>query len=236
MTQLKPKHTFFCPDIRLNSLPEEESHHAIRVLRLKAGDHAYVINGKGSRALVEVTEASKKELQFKVLSIENEAEKSPHIQIAIAPTKNLDRFSFFLEKATEIGLQKVVPILTKNSERSQIKTDKLHKNLIAAVKQSGHLYVPEIEELLSIEQFLQNDQSSAKYIAYCGDEVEKIELKDVIKGGESVSILIGPEGDFTPEEIILAKENGYIPVSLGKSRLRTETAGIVACHIANLFA
>lgn len=227
----KPKHTFFCEDINSGQLSEEESKHAIRVLRLNVGDIINIINGKGHKSLGEITVGDKKSVQFTILEDFQENYSELNIHIAIAPTKNIDRFSFFLEKVTEIGVQKITPIICSNSERQNLKIEKLKKNLISALKQSGNLFLPQIESPTDFKTFIDHALGdSQKFIAHCEDDENKKELRKLADSSKNIVILIGPEGDFSPEEIKLAIKKGFTPVSLGESRLRTETAGIVACH------
>ncbi|MEX1003008.1 MAG: RsmE family RNA methyltransferase [Crocinitomicaceae bacterium] len=231
----KAKHTFFCPDLNFGVLNEEESIHAIRVLRLGEGDFIRLLNGKGQMILAKITIADKRGVGFEFLeNIHTETNSLP-LHIAIAPTKNIDRFTFFLEKATEMGIAEVTPIFTKNSERKNLKIDKLKKGMIAALKQSQNLFFPELHPLIEFEDFIKNDHSTSyQFIAHCDPALDKQPLKKCIHPKNKNIILIGPEGDFTPEELILAKENGFKSVSLGNARLRTETAGILACHTVYL--
>lgn len=229
------KHTFFCDSIEEGYLSEEESNHAIRVLRLKEGQGIKIVDGKGQSAIAEIVTANKKKLGFNVKESYKEIPPSRHIHIAIAPTKSMDRFSFFIEKVIEIGIEKITPLRTKNSERKELKIEKIRKNAIGALKQSGNLFLPKIEELTDYQDFISNKNENAQcFIAHCEEDGEKKELKNEIDVKKNVIILIGPEGDFTPEEINLAKKNTFLPVSLGSNRLRTETAGIVACHTINI--
>lgn len=216
-------------------MSEEESNHAVRVLRLKEGQDITIVDGKGQSVIAEITNANKKKLGFNIKESYKEEFPKRHIHIAIAPTKNMDRFSFFVEKVIEIGIEKITPIRTKNSERKVLNIEKVRKNAISALKQSGNLFLPEIEELTDYQDFISNKIEKAQcFIAHCEEDGEKKELKNEIDLEKNVVILIGPEGDFTPEEINLAKQNTFLPVSLGASRLRTETAGIVACHTVNI--
>lgn len=231
-------HRFFCENIESGSLGEEETGHALRVLRLGAGDIIQLLDGKGNSALAEIVDESKRGLRFLVKSVLKNQISIPDLHIAIAPTKNIDRFEFFLEKACEIGIRKIIPIRSRNSERKEIKLDKLQKNLISAMKQSGHTFLPELIELVDFKVLLKDHLNTyeQKFIAHCENDLDKKLLADLILPAKKTLILIGPEGDFTPEEINLAKESGFVPVSLGNSRLRTETAGIVACVTAHLKA
>lgn len=231
------KHTFFCKAISELKLTEEESHHAIRVLRLKLGDLITLIDGKGTTAVGEITELSKKSLAYKIIDSRFESSLSPEIHIAIAPTKSNDRFEFFLEKVTELGVSSITPLQCSNSERKNIKLDRFEKIVMSAVKQSGNLYLPKVYDLTKFTDFVSStDDDTHYFIAHCEDDNLKQELKDNLGNHKKICILIGPEGDFTTEEIILAKTNNFKPVSLGKSRLRTETAGIIACHTVRLIS
>ena len=232
----KSKHTFFCPQIESGTLEEDEAGHASRVLRLQVNDIISIVNGQGLKVEAVISEISKKNLSFTVQKeIEYEHTKLP-LHIAIAPTKSNDRFNFFLEKVTELGLAEISPIQSSNSERKVFKKDKAEKTLISALKQSGNLHLPLLNNLLSFKDFIRKDLGDTKkFIAHCEDDQVKQEFKTLLENNDrNVVILIGPEGDFTPEEITLAKEYNYTPVSLGKSRLRTETAGIIACHTVYL--
>jgi len=226
---------FYEPEILTNGgfLNEEESRHCIKVLRHNKGDTIHVINGKGVRATGTITEASAKACRIRIENTEIEDEPEGKCHIAIAPTKSIDRFEWFLEKSTELGIDKITPLLCHQSERKHIRLQRLERVLTAATKQSLRLWKPEITELTSIRDFLNFDlPESLKYIAYCDNQEEQQYLPHLLKNkkeNDDVLILIGPEGDFSESEVLLAKEKGFIPVSLGKNRLRTETAGIAAC-------
>ena len=229
------KHTFFCSNISDSQLSEEESHHASRVLRLKSNDLITIIDGQGKSAIGEIIVITKKEVHFKIIEAIFEANVSPQIHIAIAPTKSNDRFEYFLEKATELGVSEITPLHCSNSERKSIKIDRFEKIVMSATKQSGNLYLPKVHNLKTFNDFISAlDVETIYYIAHCEDDLKKTELKNVLLLAKKVCILIGPEGDFTNEEINLAKENNIKPVSLGKTRLRTETAGVIACHTIKL--
>ncbi len=231
------KHTFFCESLDEGVLSSDESNHAVRVLRLQEGNTITLIDGKGQTALGEITAANKKQLQFKIIERNQLAVRKNQIHIAIAPTKNMDRFSFFIEKVIEIGVDRITPILTVNSERKTLNADKVRKNAISALKQSGNLFLPEIDDLTSYKDFISNQNNhNQRFIAHCDNDNDKIELKQALDPQKNIVILIGPEGDFTLEEINLAKQNNFNPVSLGNSRLRTETAGIIACHTVHLIS
>jgi 16S rRNA (uracil1498-N3)-methyltransferase len=227
---------FYVPNISGSEiiLDETESKHAIRVLRLQKGDQIQVVDGKGGFYLAEIADANPKKCRLTIVnSALDFGKRNFHLHIAIAPTKNIDRFEWFLEKATEIGIDEITPLLTSHSERKTINAERLEKILVSAMKQSLKAYLPQLHELTTFKELIINNKTENKFIAYC-DEIQKIHLKDLATKGNNTLILIGPEGDFSPEEIKLAIENGFKVVSLGESRLRTETAGIVACHIVNL--
>ena len=229
------KHTFFCKDLSIGQLSEEESHHAFRVLRLKQGQNITIIDGKGTSVVAEIIESTKKVLHFKVIDRLFKEDVLPSVHIAIAPTKSMDRFEFFLEKVTELGINEITPLLCKNSERKVVKQERLEKIVMSAVKQSGNLYLPKVNSLTSFNDFVkQNNLESDRFIAHCEDDLSKNQLKNLLVNQKNICILIGPEGDFTKEEIILAKENEFKPVALGHTRLRTETAGIIACQTVKL--
>jgi 16S rRNA (uracil1498-N3)-methyltransferase len=215
-------------------LDETESKHAIRVLRLNAGDKVQVVDGGGGFYTAEIAESHPKKCKLSILeSHEKFGKRKFKLHIAIAPTKNNDRFEWFLEKATEIGIDEITPILCEHSERKTIKPDRLEKILISAMKQSVKAYLPKLKPMVPFNDFIHKNDASQKYIAHCNDG-EKPHLKNEIEKKENVIILIGPEGDFSMEEVEEAKINGFREISLGPSRLRTETAGVVACHIVNL--
>jgi 16S rRNA (uracil1498-N3)-methyltransferase len=214
-----------------NVLPEEESAHAIKVLRLKCGDEIDIIDGQGLFCKAKITLMHPKHCEFQVF--ERISDKNPrkhNLHIAIAPTKNIDRFEWFVEKATEIGIDRITPLLCRFSERKTLKIERLEKIIVAACKQSQQLYFPKIEEIINFDSFLQQtgNNNAQKFIAHCYP-TEKPLLKNICLPAKDTIILIGAEGDFSIEEIALAQKYGFIAVSLGNSRLRTETAGIVAC-------
>ena len=215
-------------------LNETESKHAIRVLRLQRGNPVQLIDGQGGIYQAKIADAHPKKCKLKITqTIKNFEKRNFHLHIAIAPTKNIDRFEWFLEKCTEIGIDEITPLLSEHSERKVIKPERMEKILVSAMKQSLKAYLPKLNGLTSFIDLIQNSTSSRKFIAHCNDG-EKSHFKNQINVGEHVLLLIGPEGDFSPQEVLQAKENGFAETSLGNSRLRTETAGIVACHIVNL--
>lgn len=229
-------HYFYTPDIRTRAeLPEEEAAHAVRVLRLQSGDEVMLIDGQGSFFRATITTATQKRC---LLHIEEEIPQAPvwtgHLHLAMAPTKNMDRNEWLAEKATEIGWDELSFLNTRYSERRVIKTERIEKILVSAVKQSLKARMPRLNEMTDFARFIaREDLPTQRYIAHC-HEGEKAVLKDVIKHGEDCLVMIGPEGDFSEEEVALAIEHGFKPISLGRSRLRTETAALMAVAIMNL--
>ena len=219
-------HRFYTPELAesttLFTLSEAESKHGIQVMRLKENDSIELFNGYGISAITTIIDPHPKRCTVKIEKITiHPIEKIIHI--AVAPTKNMDRMEWFIEKATEIGLTKLSLILCQNSERREIKLDRLEKTAIAAVKQSGRYFLPEITGLIKWKDFLK--QYPSGLIAHCRDR-EKMKIDTSF---QNKVIVIGPEGDFTLEEIELALTTGYVPITLGENRLRTETAALVAC-------
>jgi len=212
---------------------KDESRHIVKVLRKSTGDLLKITNGKGWMFEAEVVIPNHNKCVVNILSSNFEAPRPYKINLAVAPTKMNDRYEWFIEKATEIGVDQIIPIICQNSERKVIKTERFEKILQSAMKQSLHSYLPVLAPAISFFEFIKTPQQGSQYIAYCKDD-EKLNLKDQIKPGTSITILIGPEGDFSLKEIEAALKQHYIPVSLGASRLRTETAGIVACHTIQL--
>lgn len=208
---------------------KEESKHIIKVLRKKEGDVLFVTNGLGFLFKTEITIASDNKCTVKINSFEQQEKPKFHLHLAVAPTKMNERYEWFLEKATEIGIQEITPILCEHSERKVIKTDRFQKILESAMKQSLHYYLPQLNEPIAFKDFIKKENDCQKFIAHC-EETDKKSLKGELKTNQNVTILIGPEGDFSVKEIQLALDQNYIPVSLGQTRLRTETAAIVACH------
>jgi len=217
-------------DTKLLSFDKVESRHIIKVLRKKEGDLLQITNGNGLLFEAVIFEANEKHCSVTITSISEKPKSHPYyLHIAIAPTKLNERFEWFLEKATEIGVDEITPLLCEHSERKLVKSDRLEKILISASKQSLHFHHPKLNELTPFSNFLAQEFKGLKLIAHCDDQ-DKIPLKQLVKPNERVTILIGPEGDFSLKEIKLALKNAYKSVSLGNSRLRTETAGVVACH------
>ena len=224
-------HVFYTPDILTKAeLPEEEAAHCTRVLRLSEGDEITLTDGNGYFYQAEISAASNKRCSVIIKETTFQESLWPcHLHIAMAPTKNMDRNEWFAEKATEIGFSELTFLNCRYSERKVIKNERIEKILISAMKQSLKARLPKLNEMVDFDKFITGNFEGQKFIAHCY-EGEKPYLKDVIKPGEDALILIGPEGDFSEEEVNKAIEKGFIPISLGNSRLRTETAALVACH------
>ncbi len=229
-------HIFYTSEIAGNTytLDETESKHCIRVLRLDVGDEITLVDGRGGFFTAEITYPNPKRCEVKVIKTElNFGLRKFQVHIAIAPTKNIERIEWFLEKATEIGINRVTPLLCRFSERKEIKPERLEKVMVSAMKQSLKAYLPQLDPLTKFNDFISQPFDGQKFIAHC-DEQHRDLLKKMVVPNQNYLILIGPEGDFSSEEIELAIKAGFHPVSLGDSRLRTETAGVVACHTFNL--
>lgn len=222
---------FYTPDIQTSlELPEEEAAHCVRVLRLSEGDEILLVDGKGTFHRAAIRRAHPKHCEVSL--IESWAQPplwNFRLHIAVAPTKNMDRMEWFAEKATEIGIDRITCLSCRFSERKEIKPARLEKILVSAMKQSQKATLPGLDGMTDFKTFIKLPFDGRKFIAHC-EEGEKPLLKQTYRAGENALILIGPEGDFSPEEIGLALQNGFEPISLGKSRLRTETAALVACH------
>jgi 16S rRNA (uracil1498-N3)-methyltransferase len=234
----KEMHLFFIPNIQSDDifLDEKESKHCIRVLRLKEQDTISITDGKGNLYVCEIVSANIKKCRLHVISKKEHYGKLGYrLHIAIAPTKNTDRFEWFIEKSTEIGITEITPLISSRSERKSLKKERLNKIIIAAMKQSEKMYKPELNQLVMFREFItENTSGECLYaIAHC-QHGEKTEFKSLCPKYNRATVLIGPEGDFSTDEIELAKTNGYQEISLGKSKLRTETAGVLACHCFNL--
>jgi len=228
-------HLFYCSDITDGNytLNEEESKHCIRVLRLKNGDIIHITDGNGNLYKTELIDNHPKRCSVKILETKKEfGKKSFSVHMAVAPTKSIDRYEWFLEKATEIGIDRITPIFCEHSERKEVKINRLEKVIVSALKQSLKAYLPKLSEPTKFNQLIKLPFEGQKFIAYCEGELQL--LKNLYKPKTDVLILIGPEGDFSPAEVEQAIATGFIPVSLGSSRLRTETAAIAACHTINL--
>ena len=219
--------------IKTFNFSKDESRHIVKVLRKSTGDLLMITNGKGWIFEAEVIIPNHNKCVVSILKSTFETPRPYTIHLAVAPTKMNDRYEWFIEKATEIGVDMITPIICQNSERKIIKTERFEKILQSAMKQSLHCYLPSLAPAIRFSEFIKMPQEGATFIAHCEDG-EKLKFKDQIEAKKSITILIGPEGDFSPKEIELALKHQYIPVSLGASRLRTETAGIVAGHTIQL--
>ncbi len=240
---MKEVRFFYAPDAPLAiELPEEEAAHAVRVLRLEQGDELMLVDGKGTFYKAVITETTKKRCMYRITeTMPQQRQWKGHLHIAMAPTKNMDRTEWFAEKATEIGFDELTFLCCKYSERKVIKTERIDKILVSAMKQSHKAEKPCLNEMVDFMDFIARDFAGDKYICHCYGEDNDVELgskkllKDVLRKGGDALVLVGPEGDFSVDEVVAAEKAGFIPVSLGNSRLRTETAALVAVHIMNLF-
>lgn len=219
----------------IHTLSEEESKHCTRVLRLTTGDKIFITDGKGTLCEAMIIKSSSKASIVEIVTkMQEYGKRDFNLCIAIAPTKNAERFEWFLEKSTEIGIDEIIPLICRFSERKKIRPERLNKVILSAMKQSQKAYLPTLNTTQQFKEFITKPFPGDKFIAYCSSEPDKNLLSKVVRQGQDVLILIGPEGDFSGEEVDMAITEGFIPVSLGESRLRTETAGIVACHTINL--
>jgi len=228
-------HVFYTPDLASNqyTLNEEESKHCSKVLRLGVGDVIHLIDGRGGLYQAQIIEVGRKNVQLKIIEQQLEFGKRNHyLHIAVAPTKNIDRLEWFLEKATEIGINEITPIICDRSERKIIKQERLEKVITSAVKQSLTAYHPKLNNATSFTDLMKSNLDGQKFIAHCLPG-EKPYINQFTTQHQSYIVLIGPEGDFTPSEIDLALQNGYKGVTLGNTRLRTETAALTACFEVN---
>jgi 16S rRNA (uracil1498-N3)-methyltransferase len=227
---------FYTPDIsgKYYTLEESESKHCVKVLRKSLGDKLILVDGVGGWYEASITDPNPKRCSVEVVQNIQQFEKRNYsLHLAVAPTKNIDRFEWMIEKATEIGVDEITPLLSEHSERKQVNIERLQKVMISAMKQSLKAYLPRLNNLTNFEAFLSRNVEETKFIAHC-DEGLKSHLYSRIEPNSKILVLIGPEGDFSPGEIKMAKNVGFCEVSLGKSRLRTETAGVVVCGIVNL--
>ena len=225
---------FYNPDIQRDThqilFDKIESRHIVRVLRKKEGDILQITNGKGLLFDAQISIANDKKCRAEIIGFTEKTKPwNYNLHIAIAPTKNNDRIEWFLEKATEIGIDEITPIICANSERRVVKLDRFEKIIQSAMKQSLKFTLPKLNEPIKFTEFINKEFDGKVCIAHCEDD-EKQHLKEIVKANEKVTILIGPEGDFSTQEIQLALAKKCLPVSLGESRLRTETAGLVAVN------
>lgn len=240
---MKETRFFYVPQATdRNELPPDEAAHALRVLRLQVGDELYLIDGAGSFFRAEVAEASAKRCRYTVLErLPQERTWHGHIHLAIAPTKMMERMEWLAEKATEVGIDELSFLNCRFSERRQLREDRIGKIVVSAMKQSRKAWLPVVNGLTDFKKFIVEPRPGRKFIAHCYDEVPRIDLfKALMCTGKTaerekpVTVLVGPEGDFSIDEVRLAEANGYVSVTLGESRLRTETAGLAAVMVAQL--
>ncbi|WP_419211051.1 16S rRNA (uracil(1498)-N(3))-methyltransferase [Maribacter sp. X9] len=228
---------FYNPDLNVDdsifTFDSNESRHIIKVLRKKNGDKLWITNGKGYLFQAKITSDNIKKCEVEIIASEKSHPPSYALHMAVAPTKMNDRFEWFLEKATEIGVHEITPVICDRSERKTIKLDRMQRVIESAMKQSLQTFLPKLNEPVSISEFLESPTNGLQFIAHC-EESERFELKRRVVADQDITILIGPEGDFTPSEIKNTMHKGYLPVSMGKTRLRTETAAIVACTVVAL--
>lgn len=227
---------FFSPDIATSpELPESDSKHAVRVLRMKEGDRLQVIDGRGNVYLCRLADAHPKHAAVEVLSVSQQPLPwSQRLAVAVAPTKHMDRMEWLVEKMTEVGVNTIIPLLCDRSERREIKTERLEKIAVAAMKQSLKATLPEILPMTPLREVAAMMPDAQRMMAYCDPSIPRVDFAQTYRPGADTLILIGPEGDFSPPEIRLALDSGFRPVTLGNNRLRTETAALYAlsaCHI-----
>jgi len=228
---------FYNPDLTDDypefSFSREESKHIVRVLRKKEGDTLHITNGRGWLFTAEIVSANPNNCKIRVIDKELQSKRSYKVHLVVAPIKINDRYEWFLEKATEIGVDSITPIICENSERKTIKNERFNKIIQSAMKQSLQCYLPTLNDACSFVDFIKQNLDGQKFMAHCEDTVRK-SFKKELKTNQDVTILIGPEGDFSVKEITTALDKNYIPVTLGETRLRTETAAILACHTISL--
>lgn len=229
-------HLFYTPDISGDTctLSEEESKHCVRVLRLGVGDAVHLIDGRGGLYAAQIAEAHDKRCTVRVTGVQREVGKrSGYLHVALAPTKSIERYEWFLEKATEIGVDEITPLLCERSERRTVKAERSEKVVTAAVKQSLKAYHPTLNPMQDFATFVAQPFDGVRCIAHCMAS-QKSPLHHVARPQGRTLVLVGPEGDFSPAEVERARQNGFLEVGLGSSRLRTETAGVVACCVVQL--
>ncbi|MBC7567373.1 MAG: 16S rRNA (uracil(1498)-N(3))-methyltransferase [Pedobacter sp.] len=229
-------HIFYTPDIESTeyTLNEEESKHCIRVLRLSKGSVISLIDGRGGMYKAEIVSDNKRNVTVSIIdTVLNYQKRNHYLHIAVAPTKNIDRLEWFLEKATELGIDEITPVICSRSERKVVKEERLSKVITSAVKQSLKAYHPILNPCIDLSDFLGLRFEGTKMIAHCVEGEAKQYISQICMIDKRYTILIGPEGDFTPEEIQVALDNDFKPLTLGNTRLRTETAALAACFEVN---
>ncbi len=227
---------FYSPDIKETlTLGPEDSAHCARVLRKQPGDEIEVVDGKGNRFKCRITLCTQKKVEVEILDKEEVPKNwKGRIEIWVAPTKNMDRMEWLVEKGVELGVDRIVPMICQRSERKVVKTERLEKIAVSAMKQSLKAQLPDICEAKSFRELIMEPFAGKTVMGYCSDEVVRRSFVREYQPGEDVRILIGPEGDFSPEEVRMALEAGVVPVTFGKERLRTETAALAALHIPHV--
>jgi 16S rRNA (uracil1498-N3)-methyltransferase len=225
-------HLFYLSDISTGHLPAAESQHAVKVLRLTTGEEVNVTDGRGTLYKAVITDANPKQCNFRVIEKTIIPEKPFSIHLAVAPTKNADRMEWMVEKCVEIGIDTISFVLCKKSERKSINLDRMEKLAVSAMKQSQQYWLPTLNDIVPLDQFIAKSKGS-KFIAFV-DESNPNHLKEMAKPGDQYTVLIGPEGDFSTDELSAALQSGFQKVSLGPNRLRTETAGLAAVMILNM--
>lgn len=240
---MKEERFFYQPDIERGELTKEDTQHAVRVLRMTEGDELWLMDGRGSFYQAEITVASNHRCSYRIVNALPQSRAwQGHLHLAVAPTKLNERIEWFAEKATEVGFDELSFLDCRFSERRTIKTERIEKIVVSAMKQSHKAWKPVVNDMQSFKSFVTAERKGRKFICHCYDEADiNAELKgqkpfllDVLKVGEDATVLVGPEGDFSVEEVRLAEQSGYVPVSLGRSRLRTETAALVAVHLMQI--
>ncbi len=243
---------FYAPELAVSDeLPADEAAHCLRVLRLQVGDEIWVTDGKGRCCRAEIVADGGKRCRFRIVEEEPlPREWTSHLHLAVAPTKNIDRMEWLAEKATEIGFDELTFLDCRYSERKVVKTERIDKILVAAMKQSHKAFKPVLNGMEDFRRFVARDFPGQKFIAHCYDESDiegrgggaeektmdggKPFLLDVLDAAQDTLVMVGPEGDFSVEEVRLALQHGFRPVSLGRSRLRTETAALVSVHLMRI--
>ena len=228
-------HLFYCPALTIGTfeLPEDEAHHARSVLRLSAGARIGLLNGKGTVAQADIISLDKRQVTVSVRTEKKiDHERRSRIHLVVAPTKQMERFEWMLEKCTEIGVDRITPLVTERTERTKLRHDRLERVLVGAMKQSQRAWLPQLDEMTTINDLIDQGIPALRWFGWC--EGEHLSLAVGYRPDEDVILLIGPEGDFTPEEAQQLIGQGFKPVSLGNARLRTETAAVTACSWMNL--
>lgn len=225
---MKEQHYFYTPEPQSLTLPDEEAQHALRVLRLQAGDEIFLMDGRGNFYNATITESTKKACRYDIIATMPQSPEWPyHIHLAMAPTKNMDRTEWMAEKATEIGINELTLLNCQWSERRIVKHERIERILVAAMKQSRKAWLPQLNDMTDFADFIAMPRSGQKFICHCHSDNLPL-LKDQLSHDDDALVMIGPEGDFSPAEVAAAEAAGFMSVSLGTSRLRTETAAIVA--------